>query len=76
MLWKHETKQLLRTPFRTLVFCLALALVIGLLCVTMGLRFATERAVATIEDMYVTVAIIPRVVKSQYPTTGEYTLAK
>ena len=43
MLWKHETKQLLRTPLRTLIFCLALAVVIGLLCVTLGLRLATER---------------------------------
>ena len=76
MLWKHETKQLLRTPLRTLIFCLALAVVIGLLCVTLGLRLATERAVATIEDMYVTVAVIPRVVQSQYASTADYNFAK
>ena len=58
MLWKHEGKQLLRTPLRTAAFCLALAVVIGLLCITLGLQTATARAVTEVEEQYTTIAVL------------------
>ena len=58
MLWTHEGKQLLRTPLRTVAFCLALATVIGLFSITLGLQTATAHAVTAVEDQYTTIGVM------------------
>lgn len=76
LLWKQECKQLLRTPLRTFVFCLALAVVMGLLSITIGLLVATQSAVDMVEDGYTTVGTVPRVMSTQYASKDEYTAAR
>ena len=72
MIWSAEIKQLLRTLSRTLAFCLALTLVIGLLNVTFGIVQASERTMQTISDTYITVGTIPRLSYKNFATFEEY----
>ena len=76
MLLLQEIKQLLRAPLRILAFCLALATVIGLLNIAVGLWAATERAVAEVEETYTTVGTLPRLHISQFASSEEYTDAR
>lgn len=70
MLWNMECKQLLRTPIRTLAFCLALAAVMGLLGITMGLQFASAKVYNSIDQNYSTVGVIHAVPDKQL-SSGE-----
>lgn len=75
MLGKQEIKQLCRTPLRTLAFCLALCVVIGLVNVTVGMKLATEQAVADVDEQYTTVAVFPRIEAQYFATHEAYTQA-
>ena len=76
MLWKQEIKQLRRTPLRTLVFCLALCAIIGLINVTLGMMIAAERAVREVEEQYTTVAVYKRISRQEFSTKEAYQQAK
>lgn len=76
MLWKQEIKQLRRTPLRTLIFCLALCAIIGLINVTLGMKIAAERAVEEVEEQYTTVAVYKRISRQKFPTKEAYQQAK
>ncbi len=75
MFLMQEIKQLLRSPLRMLALCLALAIAMGLLSVATGLWVATERAVAEVENTYTTIGTFPRLNRSQFASSEEYTRA-
>ena len=72
MIWSAEIKQLLRTLTRTLAFCLALTLVIGLLNVIIGIVQASDRTMQTISDTYITVGTIPRLSYKNFTSFSDY----
>ena len=59
MLFGQESKQLWRTPIRTLAICLALAMITGMLAIAHGLKLAADRMWAQVETEYTTIGYIP-----------------
>ena len=70
MLLGSESKQLWRTPIRTLALCLAIALMTGTMAIAHGLMLAADRMWEQIEREYTTIAYVPTK-PAQYRTMSE-----
>ncbi len=70
MLFCQESKQLWRTPVRTLAICLAIALITGTMAIAHGLKLAADRMWDQVESEYTTIAYVPTT-PAQYRTMKE-----